>query len=394
MRTNRLVWFAAVIACVLIRTPTASAQTVSDILLFLLTNDSVPTGSQARDRAAAQATSDTISRALLASLATLPVPTSSGGFVYRLNPELGTVERRTAGFGPSFVERAQSVGQGQASFGITFQHLRFDSLDGRNLRDGSFVTTANEFPDEAAPFDVDQLTLAVDASIATLYGGIGVTNRLEVGFAAPLVLLQVNGERLNTYRGRAFTQAAASARAVGLADLVARAKYAVYDDGGAAVAAAVDVRLPTGRKEDLLGAGSASMLLSGIGSFGRGPVTGHVDLGVSMGGLARELRYSGALEVAAAPRFTVLGEVLGRWIDMSGHIVPESIANQSLRGVTTVRLVPDTSNLRTLTAVPGVKWNVSDTWVLAANVAVPLTSSGLTAFVTPFVGLDYAWSPR
>jgi hypothetical protein len=314
--------------------------------------------------------------------------------VYRLNPELGTVERRTAGFGPSFVERAQSVGQGQASFGITFQHLRFDSLDGRNLRDGSFVTTANEFPDEAAPFDVDQLTLAVDASIATLYGGIGVTDRLEVGFAAPLVLLQVNGERLNTYRGRAFTQAAASARAVGLADLVARAKYAVYDDGGAAVAAAVDVRLPTGRKEDLLGAGSASMLLSGIGSFGRGPVTGHVDLGVSMGGLARELRYSGALEVAAAPRFTVLGEVLGRWIDMSGHIVPESIANQSLRGVTTVRLVPDTLNLRTLTAVPGVKWNVSDTWVLAANVAVPLTSSGLTAFVTPFVGLDYAWNQR
>ena len=100
-----------------------------------------------------------------------------------------------------------------------------------------------------------------------------------------------------------------------------------------------------------------------------------------------------ALEVAAAQRFTVIGEVLGRWIDTPGHIVPESSPNQSLPGVETVRLVPDTSTLRTLTAVPGIKWNVSDTWVLAANVTVPLTSSGLTTAVTPFVGLDYAWSP-
>lgn len=393
MRIDRAPRSAALIACGLMWTSPVSAQSVSDVLLFLLTNQSVPTGSPAQDRVAAAATGETISHALIASLATLPVATSSSGFVYRLNQELGTVERRTPGFGPSFVERAQPVGRGQTSFGLTFQHLRFDSLDGRNLRDGSFVTTANRFPDEASPFDVDQLTLSVDASIATLYGGAGLTDRLEVGFAAPLVMLQLEGSRLNIYRGTAFRQAAARARAVGLADLVARAKYAVYDAEHAAVAAAVDVRLPAGRSEDLLGAGSASMLVSGIGSFGRGPLTGHVNAGFSTGGLARELRYSGALEAAAAPRFTVVGEVLGRWIDTPGHIVAQTMANQSLPGVQTVRLVPDTSTLRTMTAVPGVKWNVSDTWVLAANVAIPLTSSGLTAPLTPFVGLDYAWNP-
>jgi hypothetical protein len=393
MRIDRVAWFVAVISCVLGWTTPASAQSVSDILLFLLTNESVPTGSQVRDREAAEATADTISRALRASLATLPVPTSSSGFVYRLNPELGTVERTTPGFGPSFVERAQPVGRGQASFGVTFQHLRFDSLDGRNLRDGSFVTTANQFPDEAAPFDVDQLTLAVDASIATLYGGVGVTDKLEVGFAAPLVQLRVDGSRANIYRGRTFTQAAARARAAGLADLFVRAKYALYDEPHAAVAFAVDVRLPTGRAEDLLGAGSTSTLASGIASFGRGAVTGHVDVGVPIGGLARELRYNGAVEVAAAPRLTAIGELLGRWIDTPGHIVAESMANQSLPGVQTVRLVPGVATLNTLTAVPGLKWNMSDTWVLAANVAIPLTSSGLTAPITPFVGLDYAWNP-
>src|SRR5581483_7198710 len=107
-----------------------------------------------RDRAAALATSTTISRALLANLATLPVATSSGGFVYRLNPELGTVERASESFGPFFVERALTAGRHQVSLGVTFQQLHFTSLDGHNLRDGTRVTTANQFSDEAAPFDV------------------------------------------------------------------------------------------------------------------------------------------------------------------------------------------------------------------------------------------------
>ena len=115
----------------------ASAQSVTDVLTFLVTNQSVSTGSVERDREAAQATSTTISRALAANLATLPVTSSSGSFVYRLNPELGTVERATQSFGPFFTERALSAGRGQASFGLTLQQLHFTSLDGRNLRDGS-----------------------------------------------------------------------------------------------------------------------------------------------------------------------------------------------------------------------------------------------------------------
>jgi hypothetical protein len=51
------------------------------------------------------------------------------GFLYRLNPEFGTVERATASFGPFFVERALTAGRGQVSFGLTFQHLHFTSID-------------------------------------------------------------------------------------------------------------------------------------------------------------------------------------------------------------------------------------------------------------------------
>ncbi len=252
---RRLAWTgAAAIAIGLTTTAPGSAQTVSDALTFLVTNQSVQTGDFQRDRSAAQATSDTISRVLLANLATLPVATSSSGFVYRLNPELGTVERATQSFGPFFVERALTAGRHRASLGITFQQLRFTSLDGHPLRDGSLVTTANQFIDERAPFDVDRLTLTFAARASTLSGNVGLTNRMEIGFAAPMVDLRLDGTRLNTYRGRTFTQATASARAIGPADLVVRTKYTLYNADGAGLATAVDLRVPTGRQQDLLGA--------------------------------------------------------------------------------------------------------------------------------------------
>src|SRR4051812_4187829 len=241
-------------------------QSVSDALTFLVTNQSVNTGSVERDAAAALATSTTISRALLANLSTLPVTSTSGAFAYRLNPEIGTVERTTQTFGPVFIDRALTSGSGTAGIGITFQHLHFTALDGRNLRNGSLITTANQFVDEAEPFDVDQLTLGLDEDVATIYGNVGIGNRVEVGGAAPIVWLRMNGTRINTYRGRQFTQAAATANAVGLADVLVRGKVTLLEQDGGSLAAAVDVRLPTGREEDLLGTGKTAVRFLAIGS--------------------------------------------------------------------------------------------------------------------------------
>ena len=380
----------ALAGALLIAASSAHAQTVSDVLTFLVTNQSVATGSVERDRDAALGTSDTISRALLANLATLPVSASSGAFVYRLNPALGTVVRATQNFGPFFTERALTAGRHQASIGMTYQHLHFTSLDGRSLRDGSLVTTANQFTDESAPFDVDQLTLNIDASVATLYGNIGVTDRMEVGFAAPFVALALDGTRVNTYRGRAFTQATASARATGLADLVVRTKYNLFDRDGSGIAAAADVRLPTGRREDLLGSGSTSVKFSGIGSVENGRTAVHGNAGVTLGGLATEISYGGAVAYTPTARVSLIGELFGRRIDSPGHIVPVSAAHPGLTGVETIRLTPDASTLHIVTVQPGFKWNLSDTWVLGGSVSIPLTTGGLTSRFTPFVGLDYA----
>ncbi len=380
----------SVIVLLAIATTARAQSRVQDALTFLVTNQSVATGSIERDSAAAEATSRTIARAMLVNLATLPVSSTSGAFTYRLNPALGTVERSTQTFAPMFVDRAVTSGAGTAGFGVTFQHLHFTALDGRNLRDGSLVTTANQFVDEPEPFDIDRLTLQMDADIATLYGSVGLGNRIDIGAAAPLVWLRVNGSRVNTYRGREFTQATAQARAVGLADVLLRAKATLFEQDGGALAAAVDARLPTGRSADLLGAGSASVRIAALGSL-EGPNTAvHANVGIARGGLASEMTYGAALAVAAAPVLTIDVEAFGRRVDTAGDIVTTAQPHPSLAGVQTLRLLPGSRGLHTLTIAPGIRWNLTDTWVLVGTVGLPLLRGGLRAPILPFAGLEYS----
>jgi hypothetical protein len=189
----------------------STPETVQDILAFLVTNRGVETGDFDKDREAAEATSATLTRALLAAIARVPISTSSSGFTYRLNPTLGTVERASETFGPFFAERALTSGAGQASFGVTFQYASFTTLDGNDLRDGSFVTTANQFRDEETPFDIETLTLNITTRTTTVFGSVGVTDRLDVAAAVPFVSLGISGSRVNTYRGTSVVQARATA---------------------------------------------------------------------------------------------------------------------------------------------------------------------------------------
>jgi hypothetical protein len=145
----------------------------------------------------------------------------------------------------------------------------------------------------------------------------------------------------------------------------------LYEETASGVAAAVDVRLPTGRERDLLGAGSTSLKLSGLGSIESGRFSTHGNAGISIGGLARELSYDGAVGISATPRVTVIGELPGRWVTAPVYLVPVSAPDPSLAGVETIRLMPGASSLNMVTLVPGVKCNLSDTWCSRATSASP-----------------------
>jgi hypothetical protein len=371
---------------------TGSDATVQDILSFLVTNQGVQTSDFDRDAAAAEATRATLSRALLAAIATVPVGTSSSGFTYRLNPALGTVERASETFGPFFVERALTAGAGQASFGFTFQYASFQSLDGYDLEDGQFVTVANQFRDEPAPFDIETLALDVTTSTATFYGNVGLTDRVDVGVAVPLVRLQVNGTRNNTYRGRTLLQARASAETLGLADVAIRSKVRLTGEGPAHVAAGVELRLPTGKQEDLLGAGDTAVRFQGLASAEAGRTSVHGNFTLGTGGLGREYSYGGAVAVAATPQVTVVGEVLARRISGVQRITELITPHPRISGVDTLRLVPSGEDQTTAFAVAGFKWNVGGTWLLQGNVLIPMTETGLTAKFTPTIAIDYSFT--
>src|SRR5262249_960946 len=99
LRVEGRVLVSLVVTTVGLAPQPVSAQTLNDVLSFLLTNRSIATDDFVRDEAAASATRDAISSYLVTELATLPVSSSSGGFTYRLEPTLGTTLRSSDSFG-------------------------------------------------------------------------------------------------------------------------------------------------------------------------------------------------------------------------------------------------------------------------------------------------------
>src|SRR5690606_26004434 len=149
---------------------------------------------------------------------------------------------------------------------------------GNSLRDGGFVTVANQFTDEPEPFDIETLTLNITTRTATFFGNVGVTDRIDVGVAVPLMPLDINRTRLNTYRGTTALMARARAETTGFADIVVRSKVRLTGEGPGAFAGGVEIRLPTGREEDLLGAGDVALRVLGLASFEAGAASLHGNL--------------------------------------------------------------------------------------------------------------------
>jgi hypothetical protein len=376
--------------CVGVRAQTPSAR---DVLSFLMTTQGVQTDDIVKDQEAAEATRDTVARALLLELATLPLTTSSGAFSYRFNPAIGTVERVAQSFGPLFVDRGITGGRGQSSISFTYRYADFVNLQGRDLRDASLITTANKFRDEAAPYDVEALSLNLRTTTVTLSGNYGVTDVVDVGVAVPIVSLEMSGERINTYYGRSFLQARGTASSTGLGDVAVRTKIQLLRKGVSAVGANFELRLPTGSEENLRGAGKAALRSMLVISAGEGAVEGHANVGYAMGGVSNEVAFSGAVSAAVAERLTLSAETLIR--RMAGlHDIREVIQQHpSVSGVDTIRLLPTGGAVTTTTAVAGMRWNLSRTWLLNGYVLVPVGERGLRARPTPAFSIEYSIVP-
>jgi hypothetical protein len=289
---------------------------------------------------------------LLASqLSTFPIGSSSAGFAYTVDAATGAVTPVTQSFGPSFAERPVTIGKGKASFGLTFQHVSFDSFEGVDLKNGdiSYLLRHNDCcvagqnhpdqPTDGTPFfegDLVRTTLQVDASTDTtaLFGNYGVTNHWEVGVVLPIVHVQIDASgdseilrlstatntKIHSWDGNGQTvrvNDVVGASSSGIGDVVFRTKYQFFDKGaGAGAAVSADLRLPTGDSDELLGTGGTQFKVLFIGAAAVGDrIFPHANVGYTFSSgeisdLATTLKtptLSGTTNPASVP--TQLGNV-------------------------------------------------------------------------------------
>lgn len=382
---------AALAAAVLIPTA-ASAQGLNGQLATLLTEQRAPAPAGALDPFAAAATRQTLTRLFAVELSTLPTAASSAGFIYRLNPMLGVVERASNGFGPFFTERPLRSARGQASLGIAYQFASFTSLQGSDLQDGSFPSNAARITGAAQPFSVDRLQLDIDARMITAVATYGVTDRLAVGATAPITRVQFRGTRIRTADGLSALQSAQAGSASGLGDINLQARYTLVGGTVRGLAVGGDLKLPTGNPDNLLGSGKVAARLTGIASWEEGQLAAYVNAGIGGGGASNELFWSGATALALTPRVTLVGEVMGRRLSDLNLVRDVYQAHPQIAGIETMRWLPVERGVHTAFLVMGAKWNLGGAWLLSSNLLFSLTDAGLRATVTPAMSLDYAFA--
>ena len=370
--------------------PVAQAQSIAAGLSTLLTEQTPPPAGYVRDRAAAEATFGTVASLFTIELTSIPVASSSGGFVYHFSPSLGTVERASDSFGPLFTERALRNGKKQLTFGLNYQFADYKTLQGADLTGGTFPTNTARFASALQPFSVDTLSLDLDVTTVTGFGSYGVTDRLDLGVVAPITRLHFSGRRVNTFEGVSTLQSAQSHSASGLGDIAVTARYRLTGEGGTGIAVGSDLRLPTGREADLLGTGKTAWRMLGIGSWERSPFAVDTNGGFSVGGVSRELFWAGALTYAATPRVSVIGELMGRHYTDLTRVSDVYQPHPVLAGIETMRWLPTGGGLHTVYLVTGAKVNIYGRWLLKGNVLTRLTDTGLRAKFMPSIALDYA----
>jgi hypothetical protein len=366
----------------------AAAQSIAAGLSTLLTQQTPPPAGYVRDMTAAAATFATMAGLFKVELASIPVASSSGGFVYRFSPTFGTVERASDSFGPFYSERALRNGRGHLSVGLSYQYASFSTLQGADLTSGTFPTNLARFAGTLEPFSADTLSLSLDEQTVTGFASYGITDRLDIGAAVPVTRLRFSGTRVNTFLGHATLQSAQSGEATGLGDVALNSRFRLLGDAGTGVAVGADLRLPTGRDTDLLGAGKTAWRFLGIASWERGTLAAHANGAVGFGGVSREQSLAGAVTLAATNKLSIVGELIGRRLTQLYTVADVYEPHPVLAGVDTMRWLPDQTGVKTAFLVTGVKWNVAGNWLLNGHVLTRLTDTGLRAHFTPSLSFD------
>jgi len=330
--------------------------------------------------------------------------------------------------GPIFAENAKPLGRGKFLINANYTYARLNHFRGILTDNMQFTFThkdvtndssLGENPNESDLIDLF-LDLHADVGIGVVFATYGITNDLDISVAVPVVSVRLTGTSTAAIESFTFgrlghanhlfggdtlhpvltTSVPYNETATGLGDIALRLKYCFTRGGAVDLAALADIRFPTGKKEDFLGAGKATFHIWGILSRPFGDVTPHLNLGYAR--RASELQsdafeFRAGFDTKLSSSITFALDVLGQ-IDLDAskaiHLAPGTVTiTDRAPGATSVRTVhlsnvPDRNNDNIVSLSAGLRFAPSSTVNLFGNVFVPMNEGGLRATVAPTIGIN------
>jgi hypothetical protein len=386
----------------------AGAQSAGDALRTVLFRNeaSSATGALTENSSAA------LYGLLLGETTTFPIGSSAGGFTWIFDSNLRVPTRRSSSFGSMFAERPFTTGRGKLNVGAAFQHTRFDSIGGQpltNLESSVSYRSGDEVYRRTSSVRVE-----LDRTI--LSATYGIHDRVDVGVIVPVGSARVSGfsssyQLYNREVQNERTDARGSS--FGAGDIVFRTKAALIASDRFDGAAAIDVRLPTGDPDKLLGTGYTQAKVMFIGASTAGSVTPHVNVGYTLGGEgmafgpdnrwtgsfgdpelirrqpSEEFNYTIGADVAATPRITIAGDVIGRVVKNSAAMSLSDSGTSSADRVIFLEVTP--GNVHLLLGAVGAKVNIGGSWLATGTILFPLGDRGIKPAITPVIGFERAF---
>ena len=368
--------------------------------------------------------------ALTGQLTAVPLPSPASGFTYEFDATTGTFVRSTRSFGPILSDRAETIGRGRLAFGFSSQFFSFDHLDGVSLSAIPAVFRHDSFNLGGGRADVVSTTNTIGANVSQFSGALtyGLTSRIDVSLAVPIVkthlslLSNARILRLGTGSNLAvhyfldntalngfgsthqyFTEGSAS----GVGDLVLRVKSMMIREGSRALAAGLDLRVPTGDELNLLGTGAMGLRPFAAVSAGYGPFAPHANIAYQWNGksvlagdvrsgtesdLPDQFQYALGSDLAINPKFSMVFDVLGQRVLNSPRL---SVYTLNATGQAASASLPDLrfssdSYWVTNTSL-GFKANVASRLLINFNMRFNVGDKGLADRVAPLFGIEWSF---
>jgi hypothetical protein len=362
--------------------------------------------------------------ALASQLAAVPLPSPASGFTYTFDSSLGVFQRSTQSFGPILAERAETIGKGKFTFGISYQRFTFDSIEGVDLGSVPAVFTHDGSQLGGGRSDLVVTSNLIEANVdqSAVFVSYGLGSRLDLSVALPFVSVDLSAQSNATIQrvGTATSPAthfyddtgvygttrvySRSGTASGIGDVVVRLKGTPFRGEASALAFGLDVRLPTGDEEDFLGLGTYGLRPFLAASFSHGRVAPHFNFSYlyngdsvlagdvasgTKGDMPDQITYAVGLDIGATKRLTLAFDFLGTYIIDSPQLIRQTFTAANGQAFSQIGFVTESYNMANGAA--GLKWNPAGRLLIDFNVLFKLDSAGLRDDVTPLLGFEYAF---